>query len=132
MEKEKNALEEKPLEKEKAEEEKLLNAALEKQRLEYEGKIKALKRDFAVETALVRAGARNLRAAKALIDLDSLDLDEKGEVTGLKEQLEGLARGEDTSFLFEREKSFAPEEESGAQDTESMSYKQLCSYFENK
>ena len=111
-----------------------LEEALEKQRLEYEGKIKALKRDFAVESALVKAGARNLKAARALIDMDAVDFDEKGQVTGLSEQLDCLAKGEDTGFLFggDREKGFAPEEESGEIDTGSMSYKQLCSYYENK
>lgn len=37
----------------------------------------------AVDDALTRAGARNLRAAKALIDMDALTMDAQGALTGL-------------------------------------------------
>lgn len=62
--------------------------------------IKNIKIDSAVEKALRDAGARNLKVAKALLDLAEPELMEDGTVKGLAEQIEGLKTAEDSNFIF--------------------------------
>lgn len=56
-----------------------------------------IKRDSAIEIALTKAGARNLKAAKALLDLDKIEVNEDG-IKGLDEQITGLTESDD--YLF--------------------------------
>lgn len=71
---------------------------------QYKAEIKSLKVNSAVEAALTGAKAKNLTAVKALLkDLDKAELLEDGTVKGLKEQIEALAKAEDTKFLFDTE-----------------------------
>lgn len=56
------------------------------------------KLDYEVRIALNTSGARNERAVKALLDLDTVKINEDGQLTGLKEQLETLQ--ESDSYLF--------------------------------
>ena len=66
---------------------------------EYESKISALMRENEIDIALREAGARNLKAVKALLDSDE----------DFKSQIEQLKANEDTKFLFDRERrSFTP------------------------
>lgn len=66
---------------------------------EYERKIEDLKKENTLDIALYESGARNIKAVKALIDV-------QGDVT---EQIERLKREKETSFLFENMKrSFKP------------------------
>lgn len=69
------------------------------------GDIASVKLSSKIEAALLKAGARNLKACKALIDEDSVSIDNKGNLKGLEEQLKELRSGDDTSFLFEQNKS---------------------------
>lgn len=83
----------------KAEIEKLQNenkAAKEK----FDGDLKRLQINNAVEKALLGAKAKNIKAVKALLDLESAEFD--GEtVKGLADQLKKLQEGEDSKFLFD-------------------------------
>ena len=57
----------------------------------------------ALKTELKQAkfnGAKNTKAVRALLDLDSLELDENGGLSGLSQQLESLRA--DNGFLFGR------------------------------
>lgn len=56
--------------------------------------------DSATKLALTQAGALNVKAAEALLDKDSLKLDEKGQLSGLDEQLKKLQESDDSKFLF--------------------------------
>lgn len=109
------------------------NEALELQRAEYEAKIAALKLDFAVEAALLRAGARNVTAAGALIDREKLSLDEKGRAEGLEEQIAALKENEETSFLFQDRtqiKGLVPCESGDvSHEAEQMSYSRFCEIY---
>lgn len=73
--------------------------------------LKETQLNYQTELALVKAGALNTKAASALIDKDKLSLDEKGNVTGLNEQLEALKSDDSSKFLFKAE------ETSKSQDT---------------
>lgn len=91
----------------------------------YEAQLKQLQIDNAVEKALTNAKAKNIKAVKALLDLDKAELD--GEtVKGLEDQLKKLNSAEDTKFLFDTEtkpdkptfKGFVPGEKKDGVTTE--------------
>lgn len=56
--------------------------------------------ELGVENALIKHKAKNVRAAKALIDFGKIKND-GGKIIGLEEQIESLRGGEETAFLFE-------------------------------
>lgn len=60
---------------------------------DYDKKLKALERDHEIEGKLHTAKAKNLKAVKALLDMDSK--------TDIDEQIKALQEGEETAFLFE-------------------------------
>lgn len=64
---------------------------------EYETKIAALRKETSIELALKDQRAKNIKAVKALLDLDKVTVD-GDNLIGLKEQLEGLK--ESDSYLF--------------------------------
>lgn len=112
----------------------------------HESEMNQLKVEYAVEKALTGANAKNIKAVKALLDLDDAKLDKDGNVKGLQDQIDKLVSGEDTKFLFNNEvqqsqqqqtfKGFQPGATStgvkpGTEvDTSKMSYEELCAYME--
>lgn len=63
----------------------------------------------------MEAGAKNVKAARALLNLDGAELQDDGAVKGLKEQIKELKKNADTEFLFNSENrggftGFAPPE----------------------
>lgn len=108
----------------------------------HESEMTQLKVDFAVEKALTGANAKNIKAVKALLDLDDAKLDKDGNIKGLQEQIDKLVSGEDTKFLFndvqqrQNFKGFQPgatstEMKPGTEvDTSKMTYEELCAYME--
>lgn len=66
----------------------------------YEAELKQLQLNNTVEKALIAAKAKNIKAVKALLDLEKLELD--GEtVKGLDEQVKKLQESDDSKFLFD-------------------------------
>lgn len=112
----------------------------------HESELNQLKIDFAVEKALTGAKAKNIKAVKALLELDDAKLDKDGNVKGLAEQIEKLTSGDDTKFLFEAQKQTKQRQNfkgfqpgaSGEQkpgegekvDFSKMSYDELTAYME--
>lgn len=117
-----------------------------KVRQDHESELNQLKIDFAVEKALTGAKAKNIKAVKALLELDDAKLDKDGNVKGLAEQIEKLTSGDDTKFLFEAQKQTKQQQNfkgfqpgaSGEQkpgegekvDFSKMSYDELTAYME--
>lgn len=66
----------------------------------HEKELAQLKIDAAVEKALSESGAKNVKAARALLDLSDAKLSDDGTVKGLAEQIQKLQAGEDSRFLF--------------------------------
>lgn len=107
---------------------------------EYEGKIKQMQIDNAVDKAITGANGKNVKAIKALLNLEKAELSEDGTVKGLSEQLEALAKAEDSSFLFgtgvPAVKGMVPGAGAGAGasgqgvDFSKMSYSQISEYLE--
>lgn len=120
------------------------NKAQEKENAEA---IKALKIETAVEMALAGAKAKNVKAVKALLNLDGAELAEDGTVKGLKDQIEALVKSEESSFLFdttEPKNNFTgmqPAEgangatgkaaDPGTKQPKDMTYDELCAYLQN-
>lgn len=112
----------------------------------HESELNQLKIDFAVEKALTCAKAKNIKAVKALLELNDAKLDKDGNVKGLAEQIEKLTSGDDTKFLFEAQKQTKQQQNfkgfqpgaSGEQkpgegekvDFSKMSYDELTAYME--
>lgn len=59
-----------------------------------------LKIDAAVEKALTDSGAKNIKAAKALLDLTDAKLADDGTIKGLSEQITKLKADEGSKFMF--------------------------------
>lgn len=65
----------------------------------YESDLTALKINNAIDSALIASGAKNVKATRALLDLEKIKL-EGEEVKGVSEQIKALSEAEDTKFLF--------------------------------
>jgi hypothetical protein len=100
----------------------------------YEDKIKSINVENAAEKALYNAGAKNIKAVRALLSLDNAEFDENNGILGLKEQIKKLKSASDTEFLFEKNsfKGVSVGEGSGrtAVNTSDMNYSELCAYLE--
>jgi len=74
-----------------------------KTKQDYEAKINQIKLDSLLENALKEAGAKNVKAVKALLDSEKIKLEGDG-IAGVKEQLEALKKEESSKFLFNEQK----------------------------
>lgn len=102
--------------------------------------VKQLKINAAVDAALSSAKAKNIKAVKALLDLDKAELAEDGTVKGLDDQLKKLVGADDSKFLFDSAKSeFKPKGAKVAEgkdglpgsdvDFSKMSYEEMEAYL---
>ena len=73
----------------------------------HDAELKQLKMDNAVEKALATAKAKNLVAAKALLDLNNVEFDGEA-IKGLDDQLKKLKEAEDTKFMFDADAQQKP------------------------
>jgi hypothetical protein len=79
-----------------------LQAANKTKETEYEGKIKQMQINAALEKDLSKVGITGdvkIKAVKALLDLEKAELD-GDSIKGLGDQLKKLQEGEDSKFLF--------------------------------
>ncbi len=77
----------------------------EKAKDEAEKEIEQIKFNYAIEKALTNAKARNIKAVKALLDMEGLKLTED-KILGLDEQLEKIKK--ENEFLFETDDKKEP------------------------
>lgn len=75
-----------------------LQKANEDQKKAHETELNQLKLDNAVEVALKDAGAKNIKAVRANIDMTSVKIGEDGKISGLTEQVESLKKSEGWMF----------------------------------
>jgi len=114
-----------------------IQAANKKKDEEHAAEIRNLKINAAIDTALTEAKAKNLKAAKALLDMDKIKLDDKGEISGLSEQIKSLTGSKETGFMFDSKGTFkgAKHGEDGHDggdrkpDFSKMSYDELAQYL---
>lgn len=93
------------------------------QKEKYERQRKQDRINSAVELALTQEKARNQKAAKALLDLENVELDEDGNVKGLDEQIEAIKESDAYLFDIEVEDDDETEPPSGAEPGSSKSKK---------
>lgn len=101
----------------------------------HNAEMRNLKIDNAVETALIKSRTKTTKAVRALLDMDKIDLDKEGNVTGITEQLKALVEGEATKYLFESSTPTLKGTQLGygvddTPDTSKMNYTELCAYME--
>lgn len=65
----------------------------------YDADMKKVLIERNVDMALISAKAKNLKAVKALLEMDKIQLEGEA-IKGLNEQLEGLKKSDDSKFLF--------------------------------
>jgi predicted nucleic acid-binding Zn-ribbon protein len=70
----------------------------EKAEADSKAKIEAMQFEYALESALTGAKAKNIKAVKALLDMEKVKL-EGGKITGLDSQLEALKT--ESGYLFD-------------------------------
>lgn len=98
--------------------------------------IHTLKVNNAVDNALIAEKALNIKAVKALLNLENPELDENGSVKGLADQIKALKTADDSKFLFgSSTMKGAKAGESGNEDgdkgvdTSKMTYSELAAYM---
>lgn len=65
---------------------------------DFQVKIAEQAKDFAIGNALRDAGAKNVKATRALLDMDKVSVGEDGQLSGLSDQLEELQKTD--AYLF--------------------------------
>lgn len=114
-----------------------LQAANKEAADKYDADLKQLRRDNAVENGIVNFKGKNAKAIKALLDYEKIEVLEDGTTKGLTEQLEALAKAEDSSMLFGSStpnvKGMVPgkgkETPGSGVDTSKMTYSELAAYM---
>lgn len=93
-----------------------LQQKIDQQKENYEQQINKIKIEYAAREALQKAGAKNVKAALALIQdkLNEATLGEGDKVEGLEDWIKELTEGADSAFLFEA-KEAGPAKLNGAQ-----------------
>lgn len=108
----------------------------ETQKEDYEAQIAQIRLDNAVDSALTAAGAKNNKAVKAMLDMTGVKLDKEGNLTGLKEQLDGVKKSD--SYMFNTAgsagfKGVKPgaggDGNPGGVDTSKMTYSEMAAYL---
>lgn len=105
---------------------------------EYEKKLADMQKEYAIDMALNKANAKNIKAVKALLDNSKIELNDDGSLKGLVEQIDVLSKADDSSFLFGSSggkaniDGFHPAQGTGANegkaDLDHMTYTQLVEY----
>lgn len=70
----------------------------EKQANEWQNKISEQSKNFSISNALRDAGAKNVKAVTALLDMDKVSVDDNGNLIGLSDQVKALQ--ETDAYLF--------------------------------
>lgn len=102
----------------------------------HEAELKALKVDNAVTLALTEAKALNMRAVKALLNLENAEIGDDGRIKDLDKQIKGLTEAEDSKMLFGGASFKGAKIGEGGDgapvgtDFKGMTYDQLCAYLE--
>lgn len=115
-----------------------LQKANEDQQKAHDAEIAQLRLDNAVEAAILAAGAKNVKAVRALMDADKLRLEKDGTVTGLSDQLKAIQKSDAYMFAEKQQqqfKGFQPGasgdvKPDGKVDVSKMTYSEMVAYLE--
>ena len=116
-----------------------LQKANEDQQKAHDAEIAQLRLDNAVEAAILAAGAKNVKAVRALMDADKLRLEKDGTVTGLSDQIKAIQKSDAYMFAEKQPqqqfKGFQPGasgdvKPDGKVDVSKMTYSEMVAYLE--
>ena len=115
-----------------------LQKANEEQQKAHDAGITQLRLDNAVEAALLTAGAKNVKAVRALMDADKLKLEKDGTVSGLSEQIKTSQKSDDYLFAGKQQQQFrgfqpgasGDVKPDGNVDVSKMTYSEMVAYLE--
>lgn len=115
-----------------------LQKANEDQQKAHDAEIAQLRLDNAVEAAILAAGAKNVKAVRALMDADKLRLEKDGTVTGLSDQIKAIQKSDAYMFAEKEQqqfKGFQPGasgdvKPDGKVDVSKMTYSEMVAYLE--
>lgn len=114
------------------------------QQKNHAAELNRLKLDNAVDTALTAAGAKNIKAVRALLTefLTDAKIAADGTVEGLAVEIDNLAKTEDTAFLFKSKADTNPQLSGmrpgdpggntpapAVKEPKDMTYDELCAYL---
>ncbi len=116
---------------------KALKAQIEKQTAAHKNELGRLKLDSAVSSALAMAGAKNLTAAKSLINFSNISMAQDGSYSGINEQISSVKASDPYLFNdsgFQGFVGLSPAQSSDgipdSPDISSMNYSELAAYLE--
>lgn len=103
----------------------------------HDAEIAQLKLDNAVDSALLTAGAKNVKAARSLLNAEKLRMEKDGTVTGLADQIKAIQKSDAYMFVEKQQpqfKGFQPgasgDIKPGAEvDTSKMTYSEMVAYL---
>lgn len=104
----------------------------------HDAEIAQLKLDNAVNSALLAAGAKNVKAVRSLIDAEKLRLEKDGTVTGLSDQIKAVQKSDAYLFTEKQQpqqfKGFQPGASADIKpgtdvDTSKMTYSEMVAYL---
>lgn len=116
-----------------------LQKANEDQQKAHDAEIAQLRLDNAVEAAILAAGAKNVKAVRALLDAEKLRLEKDGTVTGLSDQIKAIQKSDAYMFAEKQQqqqfKGFQPGasgdvKPNGDVDVSKMTYSEMVAYLE--
>ena len=116
----------------------MVNKEINSLKENHKNEIYSIRLENAIEKAVADSGAKTGKAVIALLDRNSISLNEKGELTGAMEQLNALKENEDTKYLFNSKEEISfkgvslGRSENNEKNIENMSYDELCAYLENE
>ncbi|MGP1507454.1 MAG: phage scaffolding protein [Sphaerochaeta sp.] len=103
----KKLIEDSAKDKEASEAYKTKAAELEKQLKEQDENFKKatadMKKTHAIETEMSKAGVKNIKALRALLNEDQISLNDKDELIGLKEQMDALKKSDPYMFADDKD-----------------------------
>lgn len=77
-----------------------LQAQNKQSKEDFDKQISSMKLNSAIDTSLAGHKARNTKAVKALLDMDNIKLNDKGELEGLDDQIANIEK--DNAFMFDK------------------------------
>lgn len=116
-----------------------LQKANEDQQKAHDAEIAQLRLDNAVEAAILAAGAKNVKAVRALMDADKLRLEKDGTVTGLSDQIKAIQKSDAYMFAEKQPqqqfRGFQPGASGNVKpgadvDISKMTYSEMVAYLE--
>lgn len=114
----------------------LMTTEMTKIKTAHQAEINNIKLENEIDKALTKYGAKTSKAVRALLNNDEIKFDDKGNITGINQQLDKLINDESTKYLFNDKENinFTGVNIGTSKDDnksfENMSYEEICACLE--